>query len=140
VLTPVGRQASPLLGWPRGQQAMHQIPGPSPGAAGGVERRARAEHLVCATTSRRRFASFPPRSPPCPISSRTCGPSRALHGALKRLPELYLRTDVRRPGPAGPRAWLRRYWTPAVSEQNTVVGRHDAVIEFVAGLEGASSS
>jgi hypothetical protein len=26
--------------------------------------------------------------------------------------------------------WLRRYWTPAVSEQNTVAGRHDAAIDF----------
>ena len=57
----------------------------------------------------------------------------ALHGALKRLPELYLEDpDVRAvlALPAREEAWLRRYWTPAVSEQNTVVGRHDAVIDF----------
>ena len=57
----------------------------------------------------------------------------ALHGALKRLPELYLTDpDVRAILALPPReeAWLRRYWTPAVSEQNTVVGRHDAAIDF----------
>ena len=32
---------------------------------------------TCATTSRRRFASSPPRSPRCPTSSRTCGPPRS---------------------------------------------------------------
>src|SRR5262249_36096310 len=54
-------------------------------------------------------------------------------GALKRLPELYLEDpDVRAilALPEREEAWLRRYWTPEVSEQNTVVGRHDAVIDF----------
>jgi hypothetical protein len=57
----------------------------------------------------------------------------ALHGALKRLPELYLTDpDVRALLALPPREeeWLRQYWTPGVSEQNTVVGRHDAIVDF----------
>jgi hypothetical protein len=57
----------------------------------------------------------------------------ALHGALKRLPELYFADpDVRAALrlPPAEEEWLRRYWTPAVREQNTVFGRHDAVVDF----------
>ncbi|HEX2572593.1 MAG TPA: hypothetical protein VH877_23800 [Polyangia bacterium] len=57
----------------------------------------------------------------------------ALHGALKRLPELYV-TDpdvcAALQLPPAEDEWLRQCWTPAVREQNTVFGRHDAVVDF----------
>jgi hypothetical protein len=57
----------------------------------------------------------------------------ALHGALKRLPELYFSDpDVRDALrlPPAEEEWLRQCWTPSVREQNTVFGRHDAVVDF----------
>jgi hypothetical protein len=57
----------------------------------------------------------------------------ALHGALKRLPDLYFADrDVRAALQLGPREeeWLKAFWSPQVREDNTVIGRHDAVIDF----------
>lgn len=57
----------------------------------------------------------------------------ALHGALRRLPDLYLGDEEVRAVlrlPDEEEAWLRRCWTPAVREHNTVFGRHDAVVDF----------
>jgi len=55
-----------------------------------------------------------------------------LHGALERLPDLYLADPEVRAVLALPEpeeAWLRAYWT-AAREHNCVFGRHDAVIDF----------
>lgn len=57
----------------------------------------------------------------------------ALHAALRRLPDAYLADpDVREVLrlPEREEAWLRRHWTERTRQQNTVVGRHDAVIDF----------
>ncbi len=57
----------------------------------------------------------------------------ALHGALTRLPGLYFADpDVRAllALPPAEEDWLRTYYTPRVREENTVFGRHDAVIDF----------
>ena len=120
----------------RVQQAMHQIPEAELRVLlGEIDHRARAEHLVYL----RDDVEETIRVLPTPITAlpdqlayvRTV--TLALHDALKRLPELYFEDpDVRALLALPPReeAWLWRYWTPAVSEQNTVVGRHDAVIEF----------
>jgi hypothetical protein len=137
VLTPVkemglagGRLAA------RVQQAMHQIPEAElRDLLGEIDRRARAEHLIYL----RDEVEETIRLLPTPITALpdqlayVRAATLTLHGALKRLPELYLEDpDVRAllALPDHEEAWLRRYWTPAVSEQNTVVGRHDAVIDF----------
>lgn len=57
----------------------------------------------------------------------------ALHAALKRLPDAYfgdpeVRAVLRLPDRE--EAWLRRHWTERTRRQNTVIGRHDAVIDF----------
>lgn len=57
----------------------------------------------------------------------------ALHAALRRLPDAYFADpDVREVLrlPAREEAWLRRHWTERARAQNTVIGRHDAVIDF----------
>ncbi|HEY7139425.1 MAG TPA: hypothetical protein VIE44_04975 [Methylomirabilota bacterium] len=118
------------------QQALHQIPEDElRELLGEIDRRARAEHLVYL----RDEVEETIRLLPTPITALpdqlayVRAATLALHGALKRLPELYLEDpDVQAllALPEREEAWLRRYWTPAVSEQNTVVGRHDAVIDF----------
>src|SRR5215813_6158822 len=137
VLTPVretglagGRLAA------RVQQAMHQIPEAElRELLGEIDRRARTEHLVYL----RDEVEETIRLLPTPITALpdqlayVRAATLALHGALKRLPELYLSDpDVQAILALPPReeAWLRQYWTPAVSDQNTVVGRHDAIIDF----------
>jgi hypothetical protein len=57
----------------------------------------------------------------------------ALHAALRRLPDAYfadaeVRALLRLPDRE--EAWLRRHWTARTRQQNTVIGRHDAVIDF----------
>lgn len=57
----------------------------------------------------------------------------ALHAALRRLPDAYfgdpeVRAILRLPDRE--EAWLRRHWTERTRRQNTVIGRHDAVIDF----------
>ena len=120
----------------RVQRAMHQLPEAELGGLlREIDRRARAEHLVYL----RDDVEETIRLLPTPIAALpdqlayVRAVTLALHGALKRLPEVYLGDpEVREllALPAREEAWLRRYWTPAVSEQNTVVGRHDAVIDF----------
>jgi hypothetical protein len=115
---------------------MHQIPETElRELLGEIERRARAEHLVYL----RDDVEETIRVLPTPIAALpdqlayVRAATLALHNALKRLPELYFDDpDVRAllALPEREEAWLRRYWTPAVSEQNTVVGRHDAAIDF----------
>ena len=120
----------------RVQVAMHGIPEPElRGLLGEIEHRARTEHLVYLRDEVEetiRILATPITALPDQLTYvRTA--TLALHGALKRLPDLYFEdADVRALLALPPReeAWLRRYWTPAVSEQNTVVGRHDAVIDF----------
>ena len=120
----------------RVQRAMHQLPAAElAGLLGELERRAKAEHLVYVRDdveeTIRLFAAPIAALPDQLAYVRAV--ALALHGALKRLPDLYLADpDVRERLALPPReeAWLRRYWTPAVSEQNTVVGRHDAAIDF----------
>ncbi len=61
------------------------------------------------------------------------GVALGLHNALRRLPDLYFTDDDVRAVlrlPDVEEDWLRRYWTPATREHNTVFGRHDAVIDF----------
>jgi hypothetical protein len=137
MLTPIeetGLAAARLAA--RVQRAMQQLPDTAVGTLlGEVERRARAEHLVYV----RDDVEETIRLLPTPIAALpdqlayVRAVSLALHGALKRLPDLYLSDpDVRErlALPSREEAWLRQYWTPAVSEQNTVVGRHDAAIDF----------
>jgi hypothetical protein len=137
VLTPVketGLAGARLAA--RVQQAMHQIPEAELRVLlGEIDRRARADHLVYLRDEIEETI----RLLPTPITvlpdqlAYVKTVTLALHNALKRLPELYFADpDVRAilALPAEEEAWLRRYWTPAVSDQNTVVGRHDAVIEF----------
>jgi hypothetical protein len=137
VLTPVketGLAGARLAA--RVRQAMHEIPEPElRGLLGEIQRRARAEHLVYMRDEVEeaiRVLATPITALPDQLAYvRTV--TLALHGALKRLPELYFADpDVRAilALPPAEEAWLRRYWTPAVSEQNTVVGRHDAAIDF----------
>src|SRR5215510_15276862 len=120
----------------RVQRAMHQIPEAELGALlQEIERRSRAEHLIYLRDEVEetiRLLATPIAALPDQLAYVRAA-TLALHGALKRLPELYLSDpDVRAllALPDREEAWLRRYWTPAVSEQNTVVGRHDAVIDF----------
>jgi hypothetical protein len=137
VLTPVeetGLAGARLAA--RIQYAMHRLPEAELGALlGEIERRARAERLVYlrdGTEDTVRVLATPIAALPDQLAY-VRAVTLALHGALKRLPELYLTDpDVRAILALPPReeAWLRRYWTPAVSEQNTVVGRHDAAIDF----------
>ncbi len=57
----------------------------------------------------------------------------ALHAALRRLPDAYFADpDVREVLrlPDREEAWLRRHWTERTRRQNTVIGRHDAVIDL----------
>jgi hypothetical protein len=137
VLTPVketGLAGARLAA--RVQVAMHGIPEPElRGLLGEIEHRARTEHLVYLRDEVEetiRILATPITALPDQLTYvRTA--TLALHGALKRLPDLYFEdADVRAllALPPPEEAWLRRYWTPAVSEQNTVVGRHDAVIDF----------
>ena len=118
------------------QEAMHRLPEPELRALlGEIESRARANHLVYVRDDVEetiRLLATPIAALPDQLAY-VRAVTLALHGALKRLPELYFEDpDVRAilTLPANEEAWLRRYWTPAVSEQNTVVGRHDAVIDF----------
>jgi hypothetical protein len=120
----------------RVQQAMHQIPESELRVLlAEIDRRARAEHLVYVRDDIEetiRVLATPITALPDQLAY-VRAVTLALHGALKRLPELYLTDpDVRAilALPSREEDWLRRYWTPAVSEQNTVVGRHDAVIDF----------
>ena len=120
----------------RVQQAMHRIPEAELRALlGEIDRRARTERLVYLRDDVEdtiRLLATPIAALPDQLAY-VRAVTLALHGALKRLPELYLNDpDVRAILALPPREeeWLRRYWTPAVSEQNTVVGRHDAVIDF----------
>ena len=131
----------------RVQRAMHRLPEAElRGLLGEIDRRARTDHLVYLRDDVEdtiRLLADPDRRPARPARLRPAV-TLALHGALKRLPELYLKDpDVREILALPPREeeWLRRYWTPAVSEQNTVVGRHDAVIDFGsrAGRRASSS-
>jgi hypothetical protein len=137
VLTPVketGLAGARLAA--RVQQAMHQIPEAELRALlGEIDRRARAERLVYLRDEIEetvRVLATPITALPDQLAY-VRAVTLALHGALKRLPELYLTDpDVRAilALPSREEAWLRRYWTPSVIEQNTVVGRHDAVIDF----------
>jgi hypothetical protein len=118
------------------QQAMHRIPEAElRGLLAEIDRRARAEHLVYLRDDVEetiRVLATPITALPEQLAY-VRAVALALHGALKRLPELYFEDpDVRAllALPPGEEEWLRRYWTPAVSEQNTVVGRHDAAIDF----------
>jgi hypothetical protein len=120
----------------RVQRAVHQLPEAELGALlKEIERRSRAEHLVYLRDDVEetiRLLATPIAALPDQLAYVRAA-TLALHGALKRLPELYFADpDVRELLALPPReeAWLRRYWTPAVSEQNTVVGRHDAAIDF----------
>jgi hypothetical protein len=120
----------------RVQRAMHQIPEAELGTLlEEIERRSRAEHLIYVRDNVEetiRLLVTPIAALPDQLAYVRAA-TLALHGALKRLPDLYLNDpEVRALLALPPReeAWLRRYWTPAVSEQNTVVGRHDAVIDF----------
>ena len=136
VLTPVketGLAGARLAA--RVQVAMHGIPEPElRGLLGEIEHRARTEHLVYLRDEVEetiRLLATPITALPDQLTYvRTA--TLALHSALKRLPDLYFEdSDVRRSSiPPQEEAWLRCYWTPAVSEQNTVFGRHDAVIDF----------
>jgi hypothetical protein len=137
VLTPVketGLAGARLAA--RVQLAMHGIPEAELRVLlAEIEHRARADHLVYLRDDVEetiRLLATPITALPDQLTYvRTA--TLALHGALKRLPELYFADpEVRALLALPPReeAWLRRYWTPAVSEQNTVVGRHDAVIDF----------
>ncbi len=120
----------------RVQQAMHRIPEAELRALlGEIDRRARAEHLVYLRDEVEdtiRVLATPIAALPDQLAY-VRAVTLALHGALKRLPELYL-TDPEVQAilalPPREEAWLRRYWTPAVSDQNTVVGRYDAAIDF----------
>jgi hypothetical protein len=137
VLTPV--QETGLAGArlaARVQQAMHRIPEADMRVLlGEIERRSRAEHLVYLRDDVEdtiRLLATPIAALPDQLAYVRAA-TLALHGALKRLPELYLSDpDVRAilALPEREEAWLRRYWTPAVSDQNTVIGRHDAAIDF----------
>jgi hypothetical protein len=137
VLTPV--QETGLAGArlaARVQQAMHRIPEPELRVLlGEIDRRARAERLIYLRDEVEetvRLLATPIAALPDQLAY-VRAVTLALHGALKRLPELYFSDpDVRAilALPSREEAWLRRYWTPAVSEQNTVVGRHDAAIDF----------
>jgi hypothetical protein len=137
VLTPVeetGLAGARLAA--RIQYAMHRLPEAELGALlVEIERRARAERLVYLrddTEDTVRVLATPIAALPDQLAY-VRAVTLALHGALKRLPELYLTDpDVRAilALPSREEAWLRRYWTPAVSEQNTVVGRHDAAVDF----------
>jgi hypothetical protein len=120
----------------RVQRAMHQLPEAELGAMlAEIERRARAERLVYLRDDVEdtiRLLATPIAALPDQLAY-VRAVTLALHGALKRLPELYLTDpDVRALLALPPREeeWLRQYWTPAVSEQNTVVGRHDAIVDF----------
>jgi hypothetical protein len=120
----------------RVQRAMHRIPEADLGALlTQMHERARAEHLVYLRDEVEetiRLLATPIAALPDQLAYVRAA-TLALHGALKRLPELYFEDpDVRALLALPPREeeWLRRYWTPAVSEQNTVVGRHDAAIDF----------
>ena len=120
----------------RVHQAMHGIPEAELRVLlGEIERRARAEHLVYLRDEIEetiRVLATPITALPDQLAY-VRAVALALHGALKRLPELYLTDpDVRAilALPSREEDWLRRYWTPAVSEQNTVIGRHDAAIDF----------
>jgi hypothetical protein len=120
----------------RVQQAMHQIPEAElRDLLAAIERRARAEHVVYMRDDVEetvRVLATPITALPDQLAY-VRAVTLALHDALKRLPELYL-TDPEVQAilalPPHEEEWLRRYWTPAVSEQNTVVGRHDAAIDF----------
>lgn len=118
------------------QQAVHRLTEAELRALlGEIDRRARAEHLVYLRDDVEETIKVlvtPIVALPDQLAY-VRAVALALHGALKRLPELYLTDpDVRALLELPPREeeWLRRYWTPAVSEQNTVVGRHDAAIDF----------
>ena len=120
----------------RVHQAMHGIPEAELRVLlGEIDRRARAEHLVYLRDEVEetiRLLATPITALPDQLAY-VRAVALALHGALKRLPELYLTDpDVRAilALPSREEDWLRRYWTPAVSEQNTVIGRHDAAIDF----------
>ena len=120
----------------RVQRAMHQIPEAELGALlKEIERRSRAERLIYLRDDVEetiRVLATPIAALPDQLAY-VRAVALALHGALKRLPELYFADPEVRELLALPpqeEAWLRRYWTPAVSEQNTVVGRHDAAIDF----------
>ena len=120
----------------RVQRAMHQLPEAELGALlREIEQRSRAERLIYLRDDVEetiRLLATPIAALPDQLAY-VRAVSLALHGALKRLPELYFSDpDVRALLALPPReeAWLRRYWTPAVSELNTVVGRHDAAIDF----------
>jgi hypothetical protein len=120
----------------RVQRAVHQIPEAELGALlKEIERRSRADRLIYLRDDVEetiRLLATPIAALPDQLAY-VRATALALHGALKRLPELYFADpDVRALLALPPReeAWLRRYWTAAVSEQNTVVGRHDAVIDF----------
>ena len=137
MLTPVQEtgQAGALL-TARVQQAMHRIPEPEMRVLlGEIESRSRAERLVYLRDDVEdtiRLLATPITALPDQLAYVRAA-TLALHGALKRLPELYFSDpDVHAilALPEREEAWLRRYWTPAVSDQNTVVGRHDAAIDF----------
>ena len=137
MLTPVQEtgQAGALL-TARVQQAMHRIPEPEMRVLlGEIESRSRAERLVYLRDDVEdtiRLLATPIAALPDQLAYVRAA-TLALHGALKRLPELYFSDpDVHAilALPEREEAWLRRYWTPAVSDQNTVVGRHDAAIDF----------
>ena len=120
----------------RVQRAMLQLPEAELGALlKEIDRRARAERLIYLRDEVEetiRVLATPIAALPDQLAY-VRAVTLALHGALKRLPELYLTDpDVQALLALPPREeeWLRRYWTPAVSEQNTVVGRHDAAIDF----------
>jgi hypothetical protein len=118
------------------QQALHRIPEAElRDLLGEIDQRARAEHLVYVRDEVEetvRVLATPITALPDQLSY-VRAVTLALHNALKRLPDLYfadpdVRAILELPPPE--EAWLRRYWTPAVSDHNTVVGRHDAVIDF----------
>ena len=118
------------------QQAMHRIPEAELRVLlGEIERRACAERLVYLRDEVEdtiRVLAMPIAALPDQLAY-VRAVTLALHGALKRLPELYLSDpDVQAilALPPHEEEWLRRYWTPTVSDHNTVVGRHDAIIDF----------
>jgi hypothetical protein len=137
MLTPVqetGKAGEQLTA--RVQQAMHRIPEAEMRLLlKEIDSRARAERLVYLRDDVEdtiRLLATPITALPDQLAYVRAA-TLTLHGALKRLPELYFSDpDVRAilALPEREEEWLRRYWTPAVSEQNTVVGRHDATIDF----------
>ncbi|MCA8967405.1 MAG: hypothetical protein KDC48_21165, partial [Planctomycetes bacterium] len=61
----------------------------------------------------------------------------SLHGALKRLPDLYFGDQQVRAAlrlPDAEERWLRECWGDSVREHNCVVGRHDAVVDLTSAV------